>query len=128
VDCSAALYSFLSTNATVTAAVSTRTYPVSLPQKATLPALVYTETDPGYLHAMVTDAAERMPVFEIEAHASTAKGAADVIAAVVAAVTNYSGAMGTQTGTTLSIEFSDEGYDPDSETFYKTYEFKIFMK
>ena len=127
-DCSAALYSFLSTNATVTAAVSTRSYPISLPQSATLPALVYSEIDPGFLHAMIADAAERMPIFEIEAHANTELGAANAMAAVVSALTDYSGAMGSQTGTTLSIMFSDDGYDPESETFYKSHEFKIFMK
>jgi hypothetical protein len=126
-DFAAALYSFLTTNSTVTAAVGTRSHHIELPQGATLPALVYREMFTDYLHAMGTDDALEQPSYEIEVHADTATAATTAINAVISALQNYSGAMGSVTCQAVLISGGAEDKDPDTGKFWKSKEFEFFV-
>jgi hypothetical protein len=128
VDFAAALYTFLTTNSGIVAQVSTRTYPVQLPQGVTLPALVFREmyTDTNY--ALQADDTLIRPTYEIEAHASSHAAARTAIRAVETALQNYSGTMTTCTVQAVLMAGGSEDYDPDTTNYWRSKEFTFFVQ
>jgi hypothetical protein len=123
-DC---LYDFLSKNATITAAVGTRIYPVQFPQGAATPALVYREMYTEDTHAMQVDDDLQRPSFEIECHADTYRAARAVIRTLRSVLRNYSGLMGNATVQAVLISGGAEDMDPDTGKYWKSKEFEFFM-
>lgn len=127
-DVAAALVAFCKANATINAAIGGRIYPLTLPQKPTLPAAVYDEIDPGILHAMGGDDPLRRPTFEIECHAGTKLAAANALAAFETALQNYRGAFGSLTCQAVLMDGGGEDYDPETETYWKSREFQFYVR
>lgn len=109
------LYSLLTGDAGVSALVSTRVYPLAVPQQVDLPAVAYQRiSGPRLLaHDGPTGLAEAR--VQVTCHAATyiaAKGLAD---AVRAAVDGYA-------GTTGGVEFERIGIESEVDGYAETYE------
>jgi hypothetical protein len=126
-DAAAALISFCNSDCTIKAAIDCRLYPMTLPQNPTLPAAIYTEIDPGILHAMGGDDPMRRPTFEIECHGATSLDASTALAAFETALHNYSGSFGNLTCHAVLMDGGSEGYDPDTNTYWKSREFQFYL-
>ena len=114
----AALFTILSTNAGVGALVggtgtAARVWPLILPQQPTLPAVSFTRISttgrqPHHSgHVRVVE-----PRFQFSCFASTPLAAKQLAAAVIAALTDFSGDVGDEQ--ILSTEFANEADDFDT--------------
>lgn len=111
----AGLYSHLAANAGVSALVSTRIYPLLLPQEPTLPALVYQRISTNPLgHSQDGPNHLARVRMQLRCHGATLLAAKQLADAVRAALDGYSGTMGTVT--VLSCFRADEGDDDEPET------------
>lgn len=94
------LVAFLGSQAAITGLVSTRIYPLPLPQKATLPSLTYTlvsATRTYSLDLVATDLHKARSRVQIDSWAETEKGAHQLARAVRLALSGFYGSMaGTQ--------------------------------
>ena len=106
-----ALYTYLSTHAGLSALVSTRVYPVVMPQGCTLPAVTYQKIDGPRVHAMGSDAGLAHPRFQVSCWGSTYKSTKDVAAQVRAALQDYTGTMGGAGGVSVGGVFLDDEND-----------------
>lgn len=109
------LYSVLSGEATVTAQVGTRIYPMRAPQNATYPLAVYQRITGGR-DAVHEDSSTRFAEarFQISVWAKTYRAAKVAAKAVVDFLHERTGAMGGTTHTATFVE--DEIDDQDEET------------
>lgn len=110
-----ALYNYLSGFAGLVALVSTRIYPLILPQTPTLPAVVYQQVSGPRIHAMGDDPGITSPRYQFSCWDDDHAGAAAVAQQIRLAFENYSGLMGGAGGVTVyhaSVEnMSSEYYD-----------------
>lgn len=112
-----AIYSYLSTYAGLTALTSTRIYPGALPQKCTLPAIVYSRISTPRVHTMGNDPGLASPKFQFDIWAETLLSALGVKAQLKKALQDYSGTMGGAGGVTVqAILLDDERQDYEPET------------
>ena len=107
----------------LTALISTRTYPLKLPQGCTLPALTYQRiSTPRELTHDQQAGGLAMPRFQFTAYGTKFADAKAVINQVRAALNGYKGSFGTGTKTvkvwgSLSANEQDN-YDPDSGLYW----------
>ena len=93
------LYAYLTANSGVSAIVSTRLYPLKLPQGATLPALAYQLISNARPHDITAGpTGHAFPRFQITSYAESYSAAKSLAAAVRSALDGYRGAMGSETG------------------------------
>lgn len=93
-----ALFSYLSTNAGVSALVSTRIYPMTIPQDKALPAVAYQRV--GGLRVLAHDNSAKLAGgrWQFTCQAESYDTAKDVAAAIRAALHGYRGLMGGVSG------------------------------
>ena len=104
-----AIYSILSGDSGIAAVVSTRIYPVTLPQQATLPAIAFTRISTGRSlhHSGTGQIAESS--FQISCFSTNVKSAKSLAALVRAKLHNYVGTVGSDV--IQRTEVVDEGPD-----------------
>lgn len=107
-----ALYNYLSSYAGLSALVSSRIYPLVMPQTPTLPVVVYQQVSGPRVHAMGNDPGIMDARYQFACWASAHDDAAAVAQQIRLAFENYSGTMGGAGGGTVyhaSVEnqFSD---------------------
>lgn len=122
-----ALFAHLSGNAGVSALVSTRIYPVVLPQGATLPAVTFMEVSAPKIRTM-GGRLGGSPRFQITCWATTPSGARGVSDAILDALDHYSGTMGGGGGVNVLSSFEDnaqDDYDPEFKKFKRILDYII---
>lgn len=122
-----ALYSIITANADVTAIIGDRIYPDKLPQKPTLPTLVYYNvggTPQGQHSGAATLEFTR---FQIDAYAKTSRSAKLLLDAVRQAVESYRGLVGGVRIDTISIiEHAVGDYDDVPDDYRRTTEIGVW--
>lgn len=124
-----ALYSYLSTYAGLTALVSTRIYPVTMPQGVTYPAVTYTRISAPRIHAMGRDTGLASPRVQVDCWGSSYSSVKGVAAQVRAALQDFSGLMGGAGGVTVQrafIEGDRDLYESDTQTHRTSMDFIIW--
>jgi hypothetical protein len=91
-----ALYSHLSTKASITALVSTRIYPQVAPESATYPFITYTVLSESHDHSMGGATGLTNPTIQIDAWADTIANRVAVSEAIRNALDGFTGNMGTE--------------------------------
>ncbi len=91
------LYTYLQTIAGLTNLVSTRMYPVRLPQKPTMPALVIQKIARVREYSHSGDSNLANPTYQFDCFAVTHEGAVALQVQVEAALSAFSGTMGSET-------------------------------
>jgi galactose-1-phosphate uridylyltransferase len=125
------LYAYLSTNATITALISTRLYPDILPQDVTYPAVVFRQIGNNDDDGLQAASTLLRPIYEFEAQAQDGDdpyaAARQVIRAITSVLQDYAGAMGNCiVGAVLRGEDAED-YDPDKNVYWASREFEFFV-
>ena len=124
-----ALYAYLSSHAGLTALVSTRIYPLVMPQNATLPAVTFSKISGPRAHAMQQDAGLAYPRFQVSCWGGTYKQAKEVAGQVRAALQDYTGTMGGAGGVVVSgvfLEDENDLYEPGTQAYHIAIDFIIW--
>lgn len=100
------LRDFLLADATVSGLVSTRVYPLRLPQKPTLPALVYSRISGVRIEQLNGVASAAEPRYQIDAWAVTLAGAQALGKAVRQRLENYNGTWTSNGSPPISVGVS----------------------
>lgn len=98
------LYTYLQTQAGLTALVSTRMYPVRMPQSPTLPALVIQKVARAREYSQSGDSNLANPTYQIRCWAETHEDAVALQVQVEGALSAFSGTMGSETVYSAFIE------------------------
>ncbi len=121
------LYTYLVAQAGITSIVSTRVYPVILPQKPVYPAITYNDDDSNYTESFDGQTDHVQSIFQLDAWSKTYAGATTLGAAISAALKNKSGSFGgiiIQRCTVLSGPITV--YEDSVEAYRQTYIFSIW--
>lgn len=112
-------FTWLKAQAGITAITTTsRIYAVILPQTPTYPALTYTLSDGGRDRSFDGDGTLVATEAQIDCWATTYGGARALLAAVIAAIKNYSGTMGASTAVSQTILGDDINvYEEQAEAY-----------
>ncbi len=112
------LYSYLSTYAGLVSLVSTRIYPIDIPQDKTYPCVAYEMASSPRVHAMGSDPGLKYPRYNFYCWGSTPASARAVAAQVIAALQDFTGTMGT-----VSVQriFLEDEYDGDFDPMLNRY-------
>ena len=103
-DISDALYNYLSNYAGLTALVSTRIYPLVLPQDGTLPAVAYQKVSAIRTHTMGNDPGVARPRYQFTCWGETPTEAKEVAAQIRAALQNQRNQLwGGESGVTVTV-------------------------
>lgn len=121
----AAIYSILSTNIDVIALVSTRIYPLLLPQDAPLPAITYARVSTERESAFVTDPGLSTARIQVDIWATSALNAMAVSEKVRSALHRYRGTIASVTIEESHIDNEIAMYEPDTEIYHMVLDFLI---
>ena len=115
-----ALYTKLSGTAGVSALVSTRIYPVVVPQNGSLPCITYQQISEPWAHAMGTDPGIRSPRYQISAWSTSYSQVKSVAKQVRTALQDFTGTMGGAGGIAVQRVFFEgetdmSDVDPESQ-------------
>ena len=110
------LVSFLGQQSAITSIVSTRVYPVRLPQKPTLPALSYTQISAVRVKDLSGPAGKARRRIQIDSWATTAKGARDLADAVRQAVEPFYGSWADTEVGSISLDNEFETFEEEAGT------------
>lgn len=121
------LYARLAAYSGLAALVSTRIYPVLLPQEPTLEAVTYQRINTPTDMTMSGDNA-RNPRFQVTAWAETYAEAKAVAAQIVACLEGFAGELGGSGGvqTTISMLNQIDLVDPDTGWYYTVTDFALW--
>ena len=120
------LYTYLKTQSALTALVNYRIYPVILPQKCKLPALTYEMINRFPVHVMGSDSGPEHVIYRIHCFDETYDNVNDVADQVIAALEDYTGAMGSNTVQRCFYEDRTDQYESQVLTPHIILEFEIW--
>ncbi len=121
-----ALFTYLSTHAGLSALVSTRLYPVVLPQGATLPAVTYMRVSTVQMRTFGDPRMGRTARIQFTVWASTYASRLAVAQQLAAALEGYDGLMGGTGGVTvLAAQGENEldDYEPTAKVYQAALDF-----
>ena len=121
------LYTYLIAQLGITSVISTRIYPLILPQKPIYPAITYHDDDSNYIESFDGQTGLTRATFQLDGWATTYAGATIVGDAIKAALKNISGSFGgiiIQKCAILSGPISV--YEDSVEAYRQTYIFSIW--
>jgi len=121
------LYTYLVAQAGITNLVSTRVYPVIMPQKPTFPAITYNDDDSNYTESFDGQTDHVQSIFQLDGWSKTYAEATTVGTAISTALKNTSGSFGgitIQRCTVLSGPVTV--YEDSVEAYRQTYIFSIW--
>ena len=125
---SQALFNYLSTYAGLASLVSTRVYPVALPQGATLPAVTYQRVSTVRRRTFGAPRLGRQARFQFTVWASSYADREAIALQLIAALEGYSGTMGGGSGVVvLAIQGEGEtdDYGPTAKVWQAALDFTI---
>lgn len=115
----AGLYAFLSNNATITALVKDRIYPLRMPDApGAWPVLVYHRISGARESTHTGNAGFGRARVQLSCWADSYAGAKQLALAVVQALHNYLGPLGNITKTAVDVENEIDLYDPPSRLYH----------
>lgn len=121
------LYTFLIAQSGITSIVSTRVYPVILPEKPTYPAITYRDDDHDIDESFDGNGILTRSDYFIDAWSTTHTGALTLAAAIKTALKNHSGSFGGINIQQLSIRtIPGMIYEDSVEAYRKTQLFTIW--
>ena len=123
-----ALYTYLQTQAGLTALVSTRMYPVRLPQKPTLPALVITKIAKPREYSHSGDSNLANPTYQFDCWAKTHEGAVALQAKLDLALTGFKGTMDTTDVGATFIKNVIDDEEPDTALYRQIVDVEFWHK
>jgi hypothetical protein len=109
------IYTAVTGNAGIAALVSTRVYPMMLPQEPTLPAITYQRISTPRVTAHDGGTGLEYPRFQFDVYAATYAGARALAKLLVALFNAKKSAV--TTGTVTFVESDRDNYDPDTGVF-----------
>lgn len=123
-----AIYSKLSGDADVSGLVSSRIYPVNLPQTPTYPAIVYSRVSGQRAHSLSGASNIASPRVQVDAFATTYSGAKDLAAKIRAALNGFRGTVAGITIHGIFLESDNDIFDDDFEIYRITSDYFIHYK
>lgn len=123
-----ALYYFLSTEPSIKEILEDRIYPMVMPQKCKLPALIYSPVSTERSHVLLEDTGFVKKVMEVSCYGRSYREVVDVSKTVRKVLQNFSGPMGELyiQGTLLISEIgADDGLQKDEYRLICEYEFQF---
>lgn len=105
-----AIHDIITLNSTV-AAITTRCYPVTLPQSPMLPLVLYTKVTGERDHHLKGASGMAYPRFQVEAWANTYAGAKTLASAIRNALDDYHGTVGTVDIRSILIQSERDTYE-----------------
>lgn len=124
-----ALFAHLTANAGVTALVSTRVYPVQMPQNPTLPAIVYNRISGERVQHMQGSSGLASPRIQFDCFAKTYAVAKAVAEALRLAIEGFSGTMGGVNGPDVNsclLQSDSDGYEDDLEVYWVSVDYIVW--
>lgn len=122
------LYTYMQTQAGLTALVSTRMYPLKLPQNATVPALTYQKIARPREYSHSGDSNLANPTYQFDCWAKTHEAAVTVAVQVEAAFTGFSGTMGSETVYAAFISNVIDDIEPDTALYRQIVDVEFWHK
>jgi hypothetical protein len=119
------LYSFLSGKAAVTALVSTRIYPLKLPQGYSLPAISYQRVSSPRLYALSGTTGRLRARIQLDCWADTYSAVKGLADAVRGELNGHTGTFGSSTVDSLTLDAERDGFEEDTEVFRVLQEYII---
>lgn len=123
-----ALYTRLTGHSGTAALVGTRVYPNVLPQRATLPALVYRRVSGTREHAMGDDPGNVLSRMQVDCWASSYSGVKALYAQVLDALSRYRATVGSETIDDILAGVPIDMYEPDKELHRVMTDFQIWHR
>ena len=124
----AAIYSILSADLGLKALVSTRIYPLLLPQNATLPALTYARVSTERESAFVSDPGLSTARIQVDVWGDTVSSVQNVAEEVRGALHRYKGTIAAVVVEESHIENEVMMYEPETEIFHIVLDFSILHR
>ncbi len=121
-----ALYTRLSGYSALTALVSTRIYPILLPQDCDLPAVAYQKISEISEHAMGIDSTVLQKRFQVSAFAEKYSMAKDVAAQIRAALSRYRATVGGVIIQDILFEGEIVLHEPDTDIYHIPLDFIVY--
>ena len=119
------LYDYLSSDVGVSALLSSRIYPGTLPQNWTAPAISYQRIS-GERNRILSGPDDRAtPRIQIDCWADSYSGARALAEAVRSAIDGYAGLMGTTQVGSVVLESDTDFYEPDTNVYHVSMDFWI---
>jgi hypothetical protein len=122
------IYSKLSGDSDVSGLVSTRIYPVSLPQKPTYPAIVYTRISGDRLHSLGGASNLASPRFQIDCFASTYSAVKDLASKIRSAINGFRGTVSGVTVHGIFLESDNDIFEDDFNVYRVSSDYFIHYK
>lgn len=119
---------YILVNDTTVKAITTRCYPVNIPQTPTYPLILYTQISGHRDHTLRGASGHAHPRFQIEAWAETYTGAKTLADAIRIALDDY---IGTASGTKIwscLIDSERDIYEPEIEVYRKVQDYLIWYE
>ena len=126
-----ALVAYLKSCSGLSSLISSRIYPLTVPQDSTLPAASYQVISTDREPAFVQDTESASKMVQISSWATTLKKAKETAEQVRLALQNYSGMMGGDNGVQVEavlIENELDNYDEPSKSYVVHQEYQIWYQ
>ncbi len=123
-----AIFNYLSSYAGLTALVSTRVYPVTLPQGATLPAVTFMRVSSRRMRTFGSARMGRVARVQLTVWAESYASRQAVAGQIIAALEGYDGTMGGVSGVVvLAVQGENEidDYEPTAKVWQGALDFMI---
>lgn len=120
------IYTYLKTVTGVTDLVKYRIYPLSLPQGCSLPAITYEKIAEIPVHAMGSDSSIHHDIYRFHCWATTFAGAQALSAALITALRDKTGTVGSDTVQRIFFEDEYPLYESETETYHTVLECELW--
>lgn len=124
----AAIYSILSTNAGVIALVSTRIYPILLPQTALLPSITYARISTEREFTFVVDPGLSTARIQVDIWGENVSSVQNVSEAVRSALHRYIGTIAGVVIDECHIDNETMMYEPETEIYHVVIDFMVLHR
>ncbi len=122
------IYSKLSGDSDVAALVSTRIYPVNLPQKPTYPAIVYTRISGDRTYSFEGASGLASPRFQIDCFASTYSGGKDLSSKLRSAINGFRGTVSGIVVQAIFLESDSDMFEDDFNIYRISSDYFVHYK
>ena len=121
------LFTYLSAQTSLTALVSTRIYPVIMPQSTTMPAISYEKISHHRFSGAVNGQYGLCsPIYEFQIMATTYASVQAIATVMRSIFKNFSGTMGDIEVQLAKIISDDVGFDEKTNIYYSQIEFEFY--
>jgi len=108
------LFTFLTSQSALTDLIATRIYSRLMPQKPTLPLLVYNKISNPRVYSQDGDSGLENPRYQFDVWADDPDSAEQIADILIGILSGYKGAMGDETVGASFVENDEDGYDAET--------------